>query len=130
MTGNMGRLLGSAVVAMGLAGCATSADEVRPSYVSPIQYEDLNCKQIAAEAQRVSRRAAELSGVQDRKATEDAVATTVGVLVLWPTLFMVEGDGQTAAELARLKGEFETLEKVAVRKNCDLEFRQKTSETT
>jgi len=130
MTGNIKRLLGPAVATMALAGCATSADEIRPSYVSPIQYEDLNCKQIAAEAQRVSRRAAELSGVQDRKATEDAVATTVGVLVLWPTLFMVEGDGQTAAELARLKGEFETLEKLAVRKDCDLEFRRKESEAT
>jgi len=118
------------LVALGLAGCASSASEIHATYVSPIQYEGLTCKQISQEAQRVSRRAAELSGVQDQKATQDAVATTVGVLVLWPTLFMVEGNGQTAAELGRLKGEFETLEQVAVKKGCDLEFRQQKSGST
>jgi hypothetical protein len=112
------------LLALAVAGCASSAREIRPSYVSPLQYEDLTCRQIGEEAERVSRRAAELSGVQDQKATEDAVATTVGVLVLWPTLFMVEGDGQTAAELGRLKGEFQALEKVAIKKGCDLEFRR------
>jgi hypothetical protein len=119
------RLAYGALTAIAVAGCASSASEIRATYVSPIQYEGLTCKQIGEEAKRVSRRAAELSGVQDRKATQDAVATTVGVLVLWRTLFMVEGDGQTAAELGRLKGEFEALEKVAVKKGCDFEFRQR-----
>lgn len=118
------RLPFAMLLALAVAGCASSAREIRPSYVSPLQYEDLTCRQIGEEAERVSRRAAELSGVQDQKATEDAVATTVGVLVLWPTLFMVEGDGQTAAELGRLKGEFQALEKVAIKKGCDLEFRR------
>jgi len=125
MNGAGARLTSLAVLGLILAGCASSADEIRPSYVSPIQYEGLTCRQIGEEAERVSRRAAELSGAQDQKATEDALATTVGVLVLWPTLFMVEGDGQTAAELGRLKGECEALEKVAIKKGCDLEFRQR-----
>jgi hypothetical protein len=40
----------------------------------------------------VSARAAEASGAQDQKATNDAVATTVGVIVFWPALFMVKGN--------------------------------------
>ncbi len=39
---------------------------------------------------------------------------------------MIKGDGQTAAELGRLKGEFETLEKVSIEKNCNLKFQQQT----
>lgn len=30
----------------------------------------------------------------------------------------------TAAELGRLKGEFEILEKVSIEKDCDVQFRQ------
>jgi hypothetical protein len=46
-------------------------------------------------------------------------------VLFWPTLFFIKGDGQTAAELARLKGEFDTLEKVSIEKNCGLQFRPK-----
>ena len=112
-----------------LAGCASSASDIGPSYVSPLQYEDYSCRQIAAEAQRVSQRVAELSGVQDDKATNDAVATGVAIVLFWPAAFMIKGDSQTAAELARLKGEFETLEKVAVKKSCGLTFRRSKQRT-
>jgi hypothetical protein len=106
--------------------CATSSADVRGTYVSPLQYQHLNCQQIAAEAERVSRRVGELSGVQDSKASSDAVATGVALIVFWPAAFMIKGDGQTAAELGRLKGEFETLEKVSIEKNCNLKFQQQT----
>ena len=50
------------------------------------------------------------------------------MIVFWTALFMIEGDGQRAAELARLKGEYETLEKVAINKGCKLEFRNGNEE--
>ena len=109
-------------------GCAKSAKEIGPAYVSPLAYKNYSCAQIGQEAERISVRAAEVSGIQDDKATEDAVATAVGVIVFWPALFMIEGDGQSAAELARLKGEYETLEKVAINKGCKLEFRNGNEE--
>ena len=71
-------------------------------YISPIQYKTYTCHQIGAEAQRVSQRAAQLSGVQDSKSTTDAVAMGVGLVLFWPSLFFIKGDGQTAAELGRL----------------------------
>lgn len=112
----------AAAIAVLLSGCASSADEINASYVSPLQYQYLNCPQIAAEAARVSNRAAEVAGVQNEKSTNDAVATGVGVILFWPALFFIKGDGATAAELGRLKGEFETLEKVSIEKNCGLDF--------
>jgi hypothetical protein len=42
------------------------------------------------------------AGVQDNQATKDAVATTVGVLIFWPTLFLIGGDKLNAAQLAQL----------------------------
>jgi hypothetical protein len=105
-----------------LAGCASSSDDVGSIYVSPLAYQQYNCQQIGQEAERVSRRAAEIAGVQDSKATSDAVMTGVGLVLFWPSLFFIKGDGQTAAELGRLKGEFEALEKASIEKNCGLQF--------
>lgn len=110
-----------------LAGCASSSEDIRAAYVSPLQYQNYNCQQLSAEAERVSRRSAELSGVQDSKKTSDAVATTAAVILFWPAAFLVKGDGQTAAELARLKGEFEAVEKASIEKSCGLQFRAQPS---
>jgi hypothetical protein len=61
---------------------------------------------------------AQLSGAQDQKATSDAIATGVAIVVFWPAAFLVGGNDQTTAELSRQKGEFETIEKVSIQKNC------------
>ncbi len=106
------------------AGCASSSNDIQPQYVSHLQYEHLGCKQIAAEAERVSRRVSEVSGAQDSKATQDAWMTGAAIVVFWPAAFFLKGDGQTAAELGRLKGEFQALERVAIEKRCGLQFRQ------
>jgi len=113
--------------ALALAGCASSAAEIKPSYVSPLQYQHLSCPQIAAEAERVSRRAAEASGVQDQNSSRDAWTTAGAIILFWPAAFFVKGDGQNAAELARLKGEFEALERVSIEKRCGLEFRRRNA---
>lgn len=107
-----------------LASCASSSDDIAPNYISPLQYQYLSCQQIAAEAQRVSHRASVLAGAQDSKATNDAVATGVGIVLFWPALFFIKGDSQTAAELGRLRGEFDALDQAAIQKNCGLQFRQ------
>lgn len=110
--------------ALALGGCATSSDKITASYVSPMQYENWNCRQLTEEAQRISHRAAEAAGAQDSQVTKDAVATTVGVIVFWPALFLIGGDKQTAAELARLKGEMEAIEQASIRKNCRIQFQR------
>jgi hypothetical protein len=105
-----------------LCGCASSADKVTASYVSPLAYQHYTCQQIGAEGERVSRRAAEAAGVQDQKATNDAVATGVALVLFWPAAFMISGDGQTAAELGRLRGEMDALEQASIQKNCGIRF--------
>jgi len=109
------------------AGCASQASDIQPQYVSHLQYQHLNCKQIAGEVERVSRRVSEVSGVQDSKASNDALATGVALVVFWPAAFFIKGDGATAAELGRLKGEFEALERASNEKRCGLRFQRPAS---
>lgn len=115
----------AACIALAVAGCASSASNIQPSYISPIVYQDYDCQQLAAEAQRVSSAASRAAGVQDQKATNDAVATGVALVVFWPAALLLSGgDGQTAAELARLRGQKEAIEQAAIQKKCGLMFRE------
>lgn len=104
------------------AGCAQKPDEISAAYVSPTKYENTSCSDIAAEAQRVSARQASLTGQQQKQASDDAAATTVGIILFWPVLFMIDGDDETATELSRMKGEFEALRDASERKGCKIRF--------
>ena len=99
------------IAALALVGCASKSADVAPAYVSPLQ----------CEAQRVA--AATAAEQQDSQATKDAVATTVGVLIVWPALFLIQGDKQNAAQLAQLKGEMDAIEHAFIQKNCGIQFR-------
>jgi hypothetical protein len=118
------RYIGMLLAAAALVGCASKSTEIAPSYVSPVMYQSYTCQQIAQESQNVAAHAAEVSGAQDQKRTNDQIATGVAIVVFWPAAFFVGGDGQAAAELARLKGQMQTLEQASVLKNCGIQFRQ------
>jgi hypothetical protein len=123
--GKVAPLLALAAVLLAAIGCAKRSEDVAASYISPLQYQPYSCSQLAAEASRVSQRAAELSGVQDSKRTKDKVATTAAVIVFWPAAFLVTGDDAQTAELARLKGEFNAIQQVSIQKNCGTRFEAK-----
>ena len=115
-------LMAPAVIALALPACAKKSENVAASYVSPLAFQQFSCNQLAEEGERVSLRAAELSGVQDRKRTGDIVATTAAIVVFWPAAFLVKGDDAQTAELARLKGEFDAIGRVSAQKGCTIQF--------
>jgi hypothetical protein len=114
-------------VSFALLSCAKRSENVAAAYVSPLAYEQFNCGQLAEEAGRISQRAAELSGVQDRNRKGDIVATTAAIIVFWPVAFLVSGDDAQTAELARLEGEFEAMRKVSIQKGCGTRFESRSS---
>jgi hypothetical protein len=61
-------------------------------------------------------------GAQDKRASDDKVATAVGAIVFWPALFFIGGDKGNAAEVGRLKGEMNALEQASIKKNCAFNF--------
>ena len=104
---------------LGLASCAPSAEDVHPSYVSPLQYQGYSCRQIRSEMMVVARHVSEASGTQDHHAGNDAAATAVGVVLFWPALFFLASKDDRG-DLARLKGEYDALEQAAIQKDCSV----------
>jgi hypothetical protein len=105
-----------------LGGCASSAADISPAYVSPVAYQGYTCQQLAMEAQAISTRAATLSGAQDKQRTNDGLATAAAVVIFWPAAFFVGGDKQTAAELAQMKGQMVAVEQASNAKKCGIQF--------
>jgi len=101
-----------------LAGCATASKDIAAQSVSPLQYQQYDCGQITAEMQRVHTRATQLAGRLDEAATNDKVITGVGLILFWPALFALGGTKDQEAEYARLKGEYDALQQVAIQKKC------------
>jgi len=102
-----------------LVGCATRPDKISATYVSPFQYKGYSCKQIQQELIRVNRKILEITGQQDKEADKDAAAFGIGMILFWPALFFMIGEDKKE-ELARLKGEHEALESMAIQKKCDI----------
>lgn len=113
------------MAAFATTGCTKKADNIAAAYISPITYDSYTCQQVAAEMQRISSRAAQVAGIQNRKATNDQIAMGVGLVVFWPALFFLSGgNSENAAELARLKGTLDALEQVGVKKNCGIQIQR------
>ena len=102
---------------LALNACAKSSKEIAPSYVSPLQYSGRTCSQLEREMAAVSVRVTELAGRVNKEAHNDNVAMGTG-LIFWPALFLLDGDTPQAAEYARLRGEFDAIEKAAIEENC------------
>lgn len=118
------KIIVAAALAACVAGCASSAANISATYVSPLQYQNLTCQQLGEEAARISARVTEKAGVQDSNRTKDAVVTTAAIVIFWPIAFALSGDGPNAAELGRLKGEMEAIEKAAIAKKCNINFQR------
>mgnify|MGYP003547106228 FL=1 len=119
-------LLGSTLL---LGACATT---VKPSYVSPTQYQALNCQQLQSEYNRIQQYID--SGVQPPKRT--GVGVGVGVGGGWgsrggwgigPSVSVNMGQYSNTkkTELARLLGEQEAVVQAAQFKNCPIIVRNK-----
>lgn len=93
-----------------------------------MQFQSYSCQQLAQEAERISARAIALTGAQNNRATSDAVATTVAVVIFWPAAFLVGGDDAQTAELARLKGEMDASEQVSIQKKCGIAFQREEAQ--
>ncbi|MDB3944974.1 hypothetical protein N9444_03530 [Gammaproteobacteria bacterium] len=111
-----------------LIGCATQPKDLPTAYVSPLQYQNYSCDQIAMEMNRVSRKVNELRGDLKEEADNDSAQMAIGLIIFWPALFFLEGgDGADATEFSRLKGEFEALESISIQKSCGIQVQQTDS---
>lgn len=110
-------ILAMAVAVAGTSACATHPNNIQAAYVSPMTYSAYSCDQLREENERLARRVAEVTGTQERRANHDKMAMGVGLVLFWPALFFM-ANGDQKEELARLKGEYDALQSVAVQKQC------------
>lgn len=104
-----------------ISSCASNPDKIDAAYVSPLKYNGYDCDQIALEMDYIGQRTTQLYRRLKTERTKDNWQMGVGLLLFWPTLFLLEGgDGPEAAEYSQLKGEFEALRDNSVQKRCDI----------
>ena len=109
------------------AACASQPEKISAQYVSEVSYQHYSCDQLAMEARRISARTNELYIAVKDTADTDEVQMGVGLILLWPVLFFLEGgDGPEAAEYARLKGEADAIDRAAITKNCGVQMERWT----
>ena len=101
-----------------IAGCASKPSEIQAQYVSPITYSDYSCKQIRSEMRRVQSKVTSLGGQIEDNSSGDDMAMGVGMVLFWPALFFLDGDGTESQDYGRLKGEYEALEEAAIQQDC------------
>lgn len=114
------------LMAFVISGCASSSKEVGTAYISPVAYKNYSCEELVEEGNYIQARVQELAQSLDTEATKD-VAQTSAAFILLPFTFGLSlgilgalegGDGPEAVEYARLKGEYEAVRQMAVRKKC------------
>jgi hypothetical protein len=100
------------------SGCATRPANVAPTAVSSLRYDERTCKVLLREAEDVGQQLFDASARLDTKATNDAVAMGVGLILFWPALFIVGGGQGLEQEVARLKGEQIALNRKLLQQDC------------
>lgn len=105
-------------VCIALGGCATPSSDIAPLHASSMQYQGDDCAQLAREAERLQTRVVQIGGRLDTAAANDKALTGVGVVLFWPALMLLGGTKQQEADYARLRGEYEAVQKSAIVRKC------------
>lgn len=102
-----------------LGGCAAPASKHPGSYISPAQFQTYNCEELLAEINRIQTRVGELLGRSNDPAPAQGKWLLGADLSLsWPALFALGGTKEQEAEYAQLKNEYDTIQRLALDKQC------------
>ncbi|MXU65475.1 hypothetical protein [Oceanomicrobium pacificus] len=109
---------GACLIALTLTACAKSPDKISADYVSPTVYSSKNCGEIVSERNAIATRVNKLADDQQSKATSDAVATGVAIVLFWPAAFLLATGDDHENELASTKGHYEALTQAGIKQGC------------
>jgi hypothetical protein len=107
-----------AALALTLGGCATGSAGIHAEYAPVMMYQGYSCQQLAMEDGRLRGQVAALKGEVDHDATNDKIMTGVGVVLFWPALFFIKGNGEAESQYAELKGQHEAIQQAYMMKGC------------
>jgi len=98
-------------------GCADKSSSIQANYVSPLAYNSFDCESLEQEYSRLVRKSQNINKQQDDIASNDGVATGVGLILFWPALFFIDND-DLREQVAQLKGEVDAVEQASIQKKC------------
>jgi hypothetical protein len=104
------------ILAAGLAlgGCATAPENIAAIAVTGSPYQSWQCKQIAAESEKVTTALAAASRHQQDVRDKD----TMGLMIIGLPVASIGGQ-DSKEEVAHLKGQAEALQQASDAKRCD-----------
>ena len=103
-----------------VAACAKGPDSIDAKYVSPQQYQNWSCDQLAEEKIRLVKEVDRVGGLQRENANADVAMMTVGLIIFWPALIGLAATHDRKDELGRLKGEYDAVDSSLKGKACVL----------
>jgi len=106
-----------------VGACASSPEDIPPTYVSEVTYADWTCEQLAKESAKLSTALAAASKQQEDARTGD----TLGVIFLGLPVSSMTGDN-VAPEVARLKGHTNAVRQAMIKESCGPAVPQQTVE--
>ncbi len=105
-----------------ITACAKHPDKIEPAHVSEFQYQAYCCDMLAEEYKRVRIETDSVEAQQRSARTRDSASMGVGMVLFWPALIGLAGNKGEPEKLARLRGELKAIERMALRKQCDMHF--------
>ncbi len=101
-----------------LANCASSPDSIAAVPYPDQVFRNLDCDQIKAEYLKIEANVANITGQQSSERRKDQGLSLAGGMLLGSSLFLTEGNTETASELALIKGKYESVSRVSAEKKC------------
>jgi hypothetical protein len=81
-------------------------------------FRNMTCDQIKAEYLKIEANVANITGQQSSERRKDQGLSLAGGMLLGSSLFLTEGNTETASELALIKGKYESVSRVSAEKKC------------
>ena len=101
-----------------LANCASSPESIAAVPYPDQVFRNMTCDQIKAEYLKIEANVANITGQQSSERRKDQGLSLAGGMLLGSSLFLTEGNTETASELALIKGKYESVSRVSAEKKC------------
>ena len=101
-----------------LANCASSPESIAAVPYPDQVFRNMTCDQIKAEYLKIEASVAKITGQQSSERRKDQGLSLAGGMLLGSSLFLTEGNTETASELALIKGKYESVSRVSAEKKC------------
>ncbi len=102
-----------------LVACSPRPEKIEADYISPSFYTPYSCERLEEEHIKLSRKVRDLYKKQDAHVNKDIAVLSASILLFNPAIFFMIGQDEKE-ELSFLKGEYNALEKAAIKNKCPI----------